>query len=144
MAITRWDPFRDVERFFEPNLSAWRESRAWDMAVDVYEENNNIIAELHLPGIDPEKTEIWVEQNVLHVSGTREQTKERKEDNYYYHEIQRGSFDRTIPLPNEVMAEKAEAEFENGVLKVSMPKAKKEEHKKIAVRRKTQTKKIEQ
>jgi HSP20 family protein len=142
MAIIRWDPFRDVERFFEPNVSAWKSSRAWDLAADVYEEGNNIVAEVQLPGIEPESTEISLENNMLYISGSREQVKERKEENYYYHEIQRGSFSRTIPLPTEVKAEEAEANFENGVLRVTVPKEQQEEHKRVTIPiKKVQTKK---
>jgi len=98
-----------------------------NLAVDVYEEGKNIVAEMQLPGIDPEKVNISVEDGYLVVSGSREEEKEKKEKHYYSKEIRRGSFERAVRLPSAVVADKAEATYENGVLKVTVPK--KEEQK---------------
>ncbi|OGZ41748.1 MAG: hypothetical protein A3C80_02955 [Candidatus Ryanbacteria bacterium RIFCSPHIGHO2_02_FULL_45_43] len=128
MAIIPWDPFRDMDRFFDESFSLIPMTKlGLNLAVDVYEEGKNIVAEMQLPGIDPEKVNISVEDGYLVVSGSREEEKEKKEKHYYSKEIRRGSFERAVRLPSAVVADKAEATYENGVLKVTVPK--KEEQK---------------
>jgi HSP20 family protein len=101
----------------------------------VYEEGNQVIAELNAPGIDPQKVDIVLENGHLKISGSRETTEEKKGKNYYSKEIQRGSFLRMVPLPSEVDIDATTASYKNGVLKVTMPKAKgAEKAKKVTVK----------
>jgi HSP20 family protein len=118
MAIIRWRPFHDIEKFFENNFH----SHHADLAVDLYEEKDAIIAHVHVPGIDPDKIDISVEDHALKISGSREEEKETEDKNYYYKEIQRGDFERVITLPTAVIPEKTRAEFKDGVLKIYLPK----------------------
>ncbi|MBU1089385.1 Hsp20/alpha crystallin family protein [Patescibacteria group bacterium] len=123
--IIRFEPFRGLDRFFEDDFLTfpWRRGRAsWDLAVDIFEEGKNVIAKMQIPGIDPEKLDIHIEDNHLSVSGSREEEHEVKKKNYYSKQIQRGSFSRVIPLPAAVQAEKIEAKCENGVLTITVPK----------------------
>lgn len=123
MSIVRWRPLKDIERLFDeefPVLSL--QKIGWDLAVDVYEKEENVIAEMNLPGIDPDKIEISIENDFLRISGSRDEQKETKEKNYYSKEIKRGGFERTIELPAPVKKDKTEAIYENGVLKVILPK----------------------
>ena len=99
----------------------------WDLAIDVYEKDGNVIAEMNVPGIDSEKVEIAIEDNYLKVSGTREEKKETEEKDYYSKEIKRGSFTRTVALPASVKKEKAEAEYKDGILKIAIPKDEKKD-----------------
>lgn len=124
MAIVKWDPFRSLDRIFESDfpLTAFRSNLPSDLSVDVYEDGADVIAEMHVAGMEPEKIDVTVEDNYLRVMGSKEDTKEGKEKNYYYKEIQRGSFERTVPLPVEVKGDQAKATYENGVLKVTIPK----------------------
>ncbi len=134
----RWDPFRDMERFWEeewPRLPVPK--IGWDMAVDVYEENNNVVAEMNIPGIDPENIEVSIEDNHLRISGEREEKQEKQEKQYHSKEIRRGSFERIVRLPAEVKTSEVDAEYKDGVLKVTMPKKEPEkgEKKRIQIRR---------
>lgn len=92
-------------------------------AVDMYEDKNNIIIETQLGGINPEKVDISIENNILSIKGESEKKSEIDEKNYYRKEIRRGSFYRSIPLPTKVDGEKASAINEDGILKITVPKA---------------------
>jgi HSP20 family protein len=135
--LMKWEPFKEVERFFGedfPFLPMFPKPKlGWDMAVDVYEEKENIIAEMNVPGIDPEKLEITVKDGYLKILGEREEEKEKKETNFYYKEIKRGVFERLVRLPVAVKAEKAEAQYTKGVLKVILPKTEIVKEEKIKV-----------
>ena len=92
-------------------------------AVDIYEDKNNIIIETQLGGIDPEKVDISIENNVLLIKGESEKKSEVEDKNYYRKEIRRGSFYRSVALPIEVDGDKASAINEDGILKITIPKA---------------------
>lgn len=124
MTLMRYEPFKGLDRLFE-NLvgpSSTFANMGWDMAVDLYEEEGHLVAEMNLPGIDPEKVDISVEEGHLRIAGTREDINEKKEASFYAKEIKRGSFERLIPLPFKVKENEAKAEYKNGVLKVWLPK----------------------
>jgi HSP20 family protein len=136
MAIVKWDPFKGLDRLFEEDfsLTPFRGNVPSDLSVDVYEDGNNVVAEMHIAGMDPKKLDITVEDNYLRVIGSKEELKEDKHKNYYYREIQRGSFERTIRLPATVKEDDAKASYEDGVLKIVIPKEEAEKkHKKIEV-----------
>ena len=124
MALRRWEPFKNIERMFEEDFLPLTMSKlGWDLAVDVYEEGNNVIAEMNLPGINPDNINIVVEdEGRLRISGTREEKTEEKGKSFFSQEIRRGSFDRAVVLPCAVTSKAATAEYENGVLKVAVPK----------------------
>lgn len=125
MAIIRWEPFRDLEHIFEetlPQLPLSLSSVGWNLAVDVYEDGNNVIAKMNLPGVDSKNIDISVEDDTLQVIGSRQEEQETKEKHYYSREIRRGAFERTVRLPAKVEVGKAEAEYKDGVLRVMMPK----------------------
>lgn len=134
MALIRWEPWRDLERFFDTDMMRPLGSLSWDLAVDVFEEEGNVIAEMNLPGIDPDKLDISVEGDRLRISGSREEKEEKKDKNYYSREISRGSFERAVQLPAEVEGGRTEASYEKGVLRVVMPKKEERPSEKIKVR----------
>jgi HSP20 family protein len=91
--------------------------------VDVSDAGEALTVKAVLPGIKPEDVEITVSDGVLTIRGeTRQETTDEKE-NYYHREIRYGSFSRSIALPSGVNQEQAEASFEDGILKVTLPKA---------------------
>lgn len=127
MAIIKWDPFGDFERFFGEDFSPMPMPKiGWDLATDVYEEDNNVVAEMNIPGIDSQKIDISIKDGYLRVSGSREEEKEKKRKDYYSKEIRRGSFERVVKLPAEVDESKTKAEHKDGVLRIVMPKISKE------------------
>ncbi len=113
-----------MEKNFESMLPAIRGERfGYTPAVDMYEDKDNIIVETQLGGIDPEKVDISIENNVLTIKGESEKKSEVEEKNYYRKEIRRGSFYRSIPLPTKVDGDQAAAVSEGGILKITVPKA---------------------
>jgi HSP20 family protein len=138
MSIIKWEPFGEIDRFFNdfPSQSIAHFGR--DMAVDLYEEGDTLVALMNVSGIDPEKIDISVQNGYLSISGTREEQSEHKDKQFYSKEISRGSFERTLRLPQVVDEDDVEAEYDDGVLKIVMPKAegKNKEKRKITVKKK--------
>lgn len=112
-----------------------------DLAIDLYEKDENLIAEMHLAGIDPNQIEVSVEDGYLTVSGKREEKRDEKDKYYYYQEVIHGDFHRTVRLPLKVDEKDISAEYEDGVLKIVMPKSNTQEtgEKKIPVNIKGKT-----
>jgi HSP20 family protein len=102
-----------------------------DMAVDVYEKNNKVVAEMNLPGVDPDEIDIDIQDDYVQVTGQREEKVENADSDYYYQEIQRGTFERTFRLPTKVDPMGSAAEFEDGVLTISMPIAQGKQAQKV-------------
>ncbi|PIR77398.1 MAG: hypothetical protein COU30_02685 [Candidatus Magasanikbacteria bacterium CG10_big_fil_rev_8_21_14_0_10_38_6] len=92
-------------------------------AIDMYEDKDNIIVETQLGGINPENVDISIENNVLCLKGESEKKSEVDDKNYYRKEIRRGSFYRSISLPTKVDGESAKAINEDGILRITIPKA---------------------
>lgn len=133
MPITRWTPFNEVNRFFDDVFERLPARFNFDLAVDLYQEENNLIAEMSVPGIDVQNTDISVVDDILRIRGHREEKAEKQEKNYFSREIHRGSFERALRLPVPVIANETRATYKDGVLKVVMPLRKGGEHKKIAI-----------
>ncbi|MDP1884020.1 MAG: Hsp20/alpha crystallin family protein [Candidatus Moranbacteria bacterium] len=124
-------PFRDFDKIFEEG--AWS-GTDFTPAMDIYQDNDNVIVETPLPGVDPDKVDITIENDVLTISGHATDEKEVKREDYYRKEVRRGSFSRSVILPMGVKADAAEAHSEKGVLKIVIPKAEEAKPKKIAVK----------
>lgn len=147
MAIVRWDPFdaflgaqEDLNRMFRrdwlPGPTARgkpAEGGTWAPAVDIYETGEALVVEAELPGVSPDEIDVSVDDGVLTISGERLQEREVKEENFYRIERAHGVFQRSIRLPAEVDADKVAASFENGVLKVKVPKTAPKQPKSIKV-----------
>ncbi|MDO8668094.1 MAG: Hsp20/alpha crystallin family protein [bacterium] len=127
MPIIKWtpflEPFEDMNKMFEDYMPARGGFTGLVPAVDVYQDKDKVYVETQLAGIDPEKVDISIENDVLIIKGENEKKSEVEDKNYYRKEIRRGSFYRSVPLPTHVIGEKASAEAVNGILKISVPKA---------------------
>ena len=128
MSLIKWTPFfpeyDDMDKMMSEMLPAVSGNQfGFTPAVDMYEDKDNIIVETQLGGIDSEKVNISIENNVLSIKGESEKKSEVEDKNYYRKEIRRGSFYRSIPLPTKVDGDKAKAINEDGVLKITIPKA---------------------
>ena len=104
--------------------------------MDIYETDGEVVAEIELPGVDPKNIETEVKDNYLRVEAKAEEKKEEKGKGYYRKELSKGYYKRVVPLPVEVIGDKAEAEYNEGILKVTIPKKKpvKEEKKPIKIK----------
>ncbi len=98
---------------------------AWWPAVDVFEQQNELVVETELPGLTAADVEVNVENGVLTISGEkrREVREGRDESAHSYYERRYGRFQRSFTLPKTVDADKVRAEFADGVLTVALPKA---------------------
>jgi HSP20 family protein len=92
-------------------------------AIDMYQTKDNVIVKAGLPGLKPEDVQISITANVLSLSGEFKEESEQKEKAYHLREQRYGSFERSVPLPTDVQTEKASADFENGVLTITLPKS---------------------
>jgi HSP20 family protein len=131
MPFIKWKPWTEFEETFEPFTML---AKGWDLDADISEDAENVNVEMHLAGVKPEDIDLEINDNMLHVSGSRIEETEKQEEHYFRKEIKRGSFERAVMLPASVQADKAQATFENGVLKISFPKEKRQESKKIKIK----------
>jgi HSP20 family protein len=137
MAIVRWEPFRDLvglqdrmNRLFDeafrgagrPAEDDWSLGGTWAPAVDIYEQEGNIVLKAELPGVDAKEVDIRLENNVLTLRGERKLDNEVKRESYHRVERAYGSFTRSFTLPSVVDQDKIKAEYKDGVLRVTLPK----------------------
>jgi HSP20 family protein len=142
--ITRWDPFRElaqlqdrVNRLFkESNLATHDEGispTSFVPPVDIYENEHNIVLKVELPGVEQKDLDIRIENQTITIRGERKFEKEVKEENFHRVERRYGSFARSFTLPNTVNPENVTADYENGVLKVTLGKRAEAKPKQIKV-----------
>jgi HSP20 family protein len=143
--LVRWNPatemagMRDqMDRFFEDFFS--RSPISYEgygvVDVDMMQTDDDVIIEASIPGINPDDINISVTGDTLTIRGEIKSDEEVKEANYHMREIKRGSFARSILLPSQVVSDKAKAEFENGILKLTLPKAEEVKPKTITIKAK--------
>jgi HSP20 family protein len=124
--ITRIDPFRELatlfQNFTEPNGKDQLTAGNFVPPVDVYEDEHNLVLKLEVPGVEENDLNVSVENSTLTVQGERKFEKEEKEENFHRIERRYGSFLRTFKLPNTVDAEKVDANYEKGILKITLAK----------------------
>lgn len=107
-----------LNRFFDQPAS----TRPWSPSVDIAENENELTLTADLPGVKMEDLDIKIEEGVLTLSGSRKFENEEKKGNYHRIERAYGSFHRAFSLPDTIDADKVQARFDNGVLKVALPK----------------------
>ncbi|MFN2530820.1 MAG: Hsp20/alpha crystallin family protein [Pyrinomonadaceae bacterium] len=145
MSIVRYDPFRDlrslqeeVNRLFSTNLTgAFADEGigrgAWNPSVDIYENKDQIVLEAELPGMKQQDFDLSIENNVITLRGERKFEKTDEADNYHRVERSYGSFTRSFTLPQTVSAEGARAEYNHGVLRVTLPKREETKSRRIQI-----------
>ena len=143
--IARWDPFREFSTLQDRMNRLFRESYGpegrdeslttsqFAPPVDVYEDEHNVVLKVEVPGIDEKDIDVRVENNVLTVHGERKVEKEEKEENFRRIERQYGSFTRTFTVPSTVDAERIQADYDKGILKIVLPKKAEAKPKSIKV-----------
>lgn len=129
-----WDPFAEMDDVFSRLPALSEAQKGFVPAMDIYQTDKAVMVETPLAGVRPEDVNISVEKGVLTVSGESKKEHEVDEKNYYRKEIRSGSFFRQVALPAPVVEDKVSAEFSEGVLKITCPKAAPTQTKKIAVK----------
>ena len=143
MAITRWDPFREVVSMQNRLNSLFRDmnnetdsplsTAAFVPAVDIYEDDKKIVLKLEVPGIQEKDLDISVENSTLTVKGERKFEAEEKEENFHRIERRYGSFFRAFTLPSTVDTEHVQAKYNAGVLKLELLKKPEAQPKQIKI-----------
>lgn len=121
----------DFEKYFEGGSAM---GRNYIPAVDVYQDKDNVMVEAPIAGIDPEKVDISIENDVLTIKGENEKKSEVEDKDYYRKEVRYGSFFRSIQLPAHVIGDDAQATYDKGVLKITIPKAPEAKPKTIKIK----------
>jgi HSP20 family protein len=112
-------------------------ANAWSVpAVDLYQTDNEVVVKASLPGVKSDEVQISVTGEVLTIKGEVKYQEESAEKTYHIREQRWGMFERSLALPTDVVADKAKAEFESGVLTITLPKAEEVKPKTIAIKSK--------
>src|SRR5215467_7537955 len=139
--LDRWEPFRgsydsQLNRLFSDffgRTSAEQNLTPWVPAVDILENEHELVVKADLPDIKPEELDIRVENNILTIRGERKFEKKVEEKTYLRVERSYGSFSRSFSLANTVNTEAIKAEYKNGVLTLTVPKREEAKPKQIKV-----------
>ena len=133
---TSIDRMLTLNRALDQAFGSTLGNRAWVPAMDVAELSDAYVIHAELPGVRPDQVELNFEQNVLTVRGTKPAGFElpgEGEIRLFAAERVHGSFERAIRLPEFVDADRIQAAFDNGLLTVTVPKAKAAQARKIAI-----------
>ena len=120
-----FDPFTD--------LFGLPEEKAWAPAVDIYDNNSNLVIKADLPGMAQKDIDVSVEDDVLRIKGEKKKEHEEKKDDYFRLERSYGYFERSFALPTNVDAAKVKATYKDGVLELTLPKREEAKPKQIKV-----------
>jgi HSP20 family protein len=132
MAISRWDPFREMVTMQNRLNSLFQDysrgegdsttAAGFAPPVDIYEDEHKLVLKLEVPGMRQEDLNIQIENRTLTVQGERKFDREEKQENFHRVEHRYGTFFRSFTLPNTVDAENVQASYDAGVLKLEFPK----------------------
>ena len=144
--LTRWEPVREMmtlreamDRLFDDAFTRPLNLRdgGWSSpAIDMYQTDDEVVVKAALPGFKADEVQINVTGDVLTLRGEMKHEEEQKDKAWHIREHRWSSFERSITLPTDVKADKANADFENGILTVTLPKAEEVKPKTISVKAK--------
>lgn len=142
-SLSRFEPFRgasalqdQINRLFSDVFegpSGESSLTTWAPAVDIFETEHELVVKADLPDVDPKDLDIRVENNVLTIRGERKFEKKVSEENYLRVERSYGAFARSFSLANTVNSENIKADYQNGVLTLTIPKREEAKPKQIKV-----------
>lgn len=148
--LTRWEPNREMmtlreamDRLFDDAFtrpfSIMREGGStWSsLPIDMYQTDNDVVVRAALPGIKPDEVQINITGDILTLKGEMKHDEEKKDQSWHIREHRWGAFERSLRLPTGVIADKARAEFDNGILTITLPKSEAVKPKTITVKTKT-------
>ncbi len=145
MAIVRWEPARELSSlqnemnrlfstFFDaPTAGNGGSARRWVPAMDLVETEEHFVLRADLPGVDEKDVTIELENNVLTLAGERRTEHEEKREGYYRVERATGSFSRALTLPEGIDPDAVQADFDNGVLEIRVPKPAQAKPRKVRI-----------
>lgn len=145
MALVRWDPAYEVDsiqsevnRIFDGFFGGQRSTnggstRRWIPAMDLAETEDALVLTADLPGMGEDDVSIEIKDNVLTISGERADTRETKDRGYHRVERSLGKFSRSMSLPEGIDPDKVAADFQRGVLEVTIPKPEERKPHRVAI-----------
>jgi len=143
--LIRWEPVREMMTLREAMDQLFNDAftRPVSMsggsvvpAIDLYQNDDSVVVKAALPGLKAEDVQISVTADVLTLRGEFKQENEQKDATYHIREQRYGSFERSIMLPSDVQTDKSKADFENGILTITLPKAESVKPKTITIKAK--------
>ena len=146
--LTRWEPAREMmtlreamDHLFDDAFTRPLSIRdGWSTlsapAIDMYQTDDEVVVKAALPGIKADEVQINVTGDVLTIKGEMKHEEEKKDKSWHIREHRWGSFERSVALPTAVISDQAKAEFENGILTVTLPKAEEVKPRMITVKAK--------
>ncbi len=132
-----WDEIFNIRNDFDRLLGrSETQVSAWSPVVDVRETQDQLMLQAELPGMTADDVDVSVENGVLTISGEKRQEIREGEENSNYHLVERryGRFERRFTLPRSVDAEKVAADYENGILTITLPKVEKAKPRRIQIK----------
>jgi len=139
--LTRWDPLQEVldmrramDQIMQRTGQATNGQPQFDLAMDIYETPDSYEMEAAMPGFKPEDVDITLNNNVLTIRGETKVEEEKADKNYHLRERRAGSFIRSITLPSSINPDTIEAHYDNGVLRLRLPKAEEAKPKHIELK----------
>jgi HSP20 family protein len=148
--LTRWEPAREMmtlreamDRLFDDafthpfSLSREGGSNWSSPAIDMYQTDDEVVVRAALPGIKSDEVQINVTHDILTIRGETKHEEEKNDKSWHIREHRWGAFERSVRLPTGVIADRAKAEFDNGILTISLPKSEEVKPKTINVKTKT-------
>jgi len=145
MELVPWRPFGEVgsfrgemdklwDRFFGQRPLVGKLTEEWLPSVDISETEDKLQIKAELPGLEIKDVNVSISGDLLTIKGEKKKEKEEKDEHYYYMERYSGSFERSFRIPVSVKADKVEAVFDKGVLKVTLPKMEEAKKKEIEIK----------
>jgi HSP20 family protein len=144
MTIIRWEPARELQSIqqemnrllgtaFDSQTGAGNGSRRWIPAMDLVEEGEHFVLRADLPGVEGHAVNVELQDSVLTISGERRSEHDERTDGYQRLERAYGSFSRSLTLPEGIDPDAINASFNNGVLKVTVPKPEQRKPRRVAI-----------
>ena len=147
--LTRWEPAREMmtlreamdrlfdDAFTRPFSLSREGGSSWSApAIDMYQTDDEVVVRAALPGIKSDEVQINVNGDVLTIRGETKHEEEKNDKSWHIREHRWGVFERSVRLPTGVVADQAKAEFDNGILTISLPKSEEVKPKTISVKTK--------
>ncbi|MBW4567687.1 MAG: Hsp20/alpha crystallin family protein [Tolypothrix carrinoi HA7290-LM1] len=141
MALIRWQPFQEMEtlrhqmdKMFDELAGYNREvTKTWSPAVELEDTNDQLILRAEVPGLEGKDLDIQVAREAVSIAGETRYENKAEERGYLRSEFRYGKFQRTIPLPAAIKNDQVQAEFKNGILTLTMPKAEEAKNKVVKI-----------
>ena len=138
MNVVAWDPFRDLNQFFDRYTTARESGKTgkqseWMPLVDIYEAGDKFLVRAELPGVDKDDVSVSVDDHVLTIKGHKQFVEAKEGEKWKRVETSYGEFTRSFSLPEEIDVDAISAAYKNGVLELSIPKVEPKKAKMIDV-----------